>query len=103
VQVIFRQTPTLDSTKHYGSRIVFGPDQTLFLTLGERSILEGRVQSQDLGSHLGKVVRIYRDGSVPEDDPLVDREDARPSAASGASTSPASRSTASAWSGKSGS
>ena len=78
VQVIFRQMPTLDSTKHYGSRIVFGPDEMLFLALGERSILEGRVQSQDLGSHLGKVVRVYRDGSVPEDNPFADRDGALP-------------------------
>ena len=78
VQVIFRQMPTVDSTMHFGSRIAFAPDGALFLTLGERSILEGRVQSQDLGSHLGKVVRIHEDGSVPEDTPFVDREGARP-------------------------
>jgi len=78
VQVIFRQMPTLDSTMHFGSRIAFAPDGTLFLTLGERSILEGRVQSQDLRSHLGKVIRIHKDGSVPEDNPFVDRDDARP-------------------------
>ncbi len=78
VQVIFRMMPTLDSTKHFGSRIVFAPDDTLFLTLGERSILAGRVQSQDLNSHFGKVIRVHRDGSIPEDNPFVDREDARP-------------------------
>jgi glucose/arabinose dehydrogenase len=78
VQVIFRQMPTLDSTKHFGSRIVFAPDGTLFLTLGERSILEGRAQSQDLGSHLGKIIRIHEDGSIPEDNPFVGREGARP-------------------------
>jgi glucose/arabinose dehydrogenase len=78
VQVIFQQQPTMDSTLHYGSRIAFAPDGTLFLTLGERSILEGRVQSQDLGSHLGKVIRIHADGSVPADNPFVDREGALP-------------------------
>jgi glucose/arabinose dehydrogenase len=78
VKVIFRMMPSLESDKHFGSRIVFAPDGALFLTLGERSILEGRVQSQDLGSHLGKVVRVHKDGSVPEDNPFVDREDARP-------------------------
>ena len=78
VQVIFRMMPSLRSDKHFGSRIAFAPDGTLFLTLGERSILEGRVQAQDLGSHLGKVVRVNKDGSIPEDNPFVDREDALP-------------------------
>ncbi len=78
VQVIFRMQPTLDSTLHYGSRIVFAPDGTLFVTLGERSILPGRAQAQDLGSHFGKVVRINRDGSVPSDNPFVGRPGARP-------------------------
>ena len=78
VQVIFRQMPSLRSTMHFGSRIVFAPDGTLLLTLGERSILEGRVQAQDLSSHLGKIIRIHEDGSVPQDNPFVGREDARP-------------------------
>jgi len=78
VQVIFRQMPTLRSTKHFGSRIVFAPDGALFLTLGERSIPEGRVQAQDLGSHFGKIIRIHKDGSVPKDNPFVGRAGARP-------------------------
>jgi glucose/arabinose dehydrogenase len=78
VEVIFRQMPSLDSTMHFGSRIAFAPDGTLFLTLGERFILEGRVQAQDLQSHLGKIVRVHKDGSVPDDNPFVDREDALP-------------------------
>lgn len=78
VQVLFRQMPTLDSTKHFGSRIVFAPDGTLFLTLGERSIPEGQVQAQDLGSHFGKVIRLNKDGSIPKDNPFVGQEGARP-------------------------
>jgi glucose/arabinose dehydrogenase len=70
--------PTFDSTMHAGGRLVFAPDGTLFVTLGERSALEGRVQAQDLGSHLGKVVRIHPDGSVPKDNPFVGRQGARP-------------------------
>ena len=78
VEVIFREQPALDSTKHYGGRLVFAPDGALFVTLGERSILPGRVQAQDLGSHLGKIVRINPDGSVPADNPFVGRPGARP-------------------------
>jgi glucose/arabinose dehydrogenase len=78
VEIVFRMEPTLDSTKHAGGRLVFAPDGTLFVTLGERSILEGRVQARDLGSHLGKVVRIRPDGSVPEDNPFARRQGARP-------------------------
>jgi glucose/arabinose dehydrogenase len=78
VQVIFQMKPSLESDKHFGSRIAFAPDGTLFLTLGERSILAGRVQAQDLGSHLGKVVRVNEDGSIPDDNPFVGREDALP-------------------------
>lgn len=78
VQIIFRMMPTLDSTLHFGSRLVFAPDGKLFVGLGERSIIPGRVQAQDLGSHFGKVVRINPDGSVPPDNPFVNRPGALP-------------------------
>jgi len=78
VQVIFRQMPTFNSKLHFGSRIVFAPDGKLFLALGERSVPEARVHSQDLNSHFGKVVRINPDGSVPSDNPFVGRSDAKP-------------------------
>lgn len=78
VQVIFRQMPTWESKLHFGSRIVFAPDGKLFLALGERSLPETRVQSQDLNSHFGKIVRLNPDGSVPSDNPFVGRSDAKP-------------------------
>lgn len=78
VQVIFRQMPTFKSNLHFGSRIVFTPDNKLFLALGERSMPESRVHSQDLNSHFGKVVRLNLDGSVPSDNPFVGRSDAKP-------------------------
>jgi glucose/arabinose dehydrogenase len=78
LQVVFRMQPTLDSTLHAGGRLVFAPDGTLVVTLGERAILEGRRQARDLGSHLGKIVRIHPDGSVPKDNPFTSREGARP-------------------------
>jgi len=78
VQVIFRMQPTLKSTKHAGGRLVFAPDGNLFVTLGERFILKGRVQARDLASHLGKIVRIKPDGTVPKDNPYVANRSARP-------------------------
>jgi len=78
VQVIFRQMPTYDSDKHFGSRIVFAPDGALFLTLGERSDVASRVHAQDLGSDFGKIVRINKDGSIPKDNPFVGKAGARP-------------------------
>ncbi len=77
LSVIFRMQPTLDSTMHAGGRLVFTADGKLFVTLGERSILAGRVQAQDLGSHFGKIVRILPDGSVPDDNPFVNQAGAR--------------------------
>jgi glucose/arabinose dehydrogenase len=78
LQVIFRQLPAMNSSLHFGSRIAFGQDGKLFLSLGERSIPAGMVQAQDLNSHLGKVVRLNTDGTVPADNPFVGRAGARP-------------------------
>lgn len=78
VKVIFHQMPTWASNLHFGSRIVFAPDGKLFLALGERSLPETRVLSQDLNTHFGKVVRLNPDGSVPSDNPFASRKDAKP-------------------------
>jgi aldose sugar dehydrogenase len=78
LKVVFAATPTLDSSMHAGGRIVLGPDGNLFVTLGERSILPGRVQAQDLASDLGKIVRITPAGGAPKDNPFIDRPGARP-------------------------
>lgn len=68
VRIIFRQQPAVGSTHHYGSRIVEAPDGTLWVTLGERGL---ETQAQNLISHLGKTIRIARDGSVPPDNPMI--------------------------------
>ena len=78
VEVIYHQTPSLASQAHYGSRLVFGRDGTLFITQGERSITPGRMQAQRMDGLLGKVVRINADGSIPADNPFVGRDGVRP-------------------------
>ncbi len=78
VEVIFQQAPKVQSRAHFGSRLVFGPEGHLFVTLGERSNARFRTQAQDLDSHLGKIVRINPDGSVPDDNPFVGQEGALP-------------------------
>lgn len=64
--VIFRQAPKVSGGGHYGSRLVFGRDKTLFITLGDRQLGS---PAQDLAQTLGKVVRVNRDGSLPTDNP----------------------------------
>jgi glucose/arabinose dehydrogenase len=78
VQVIYHQTPSMRSSAHFGSRLVFGRDGTLFVTQGDRSITEGRMQAQKMDSLLGKIVRINADGSIPQDNPFVGKEGVRP-------------------------
>lgn len=72
-EVIFRQEPAVPGPNHFGGRIVFSPDGLLFLTLGDRFKFD---PAQDLSNHLGAVVRIAPDGSVPEDNPFVGQDDA---------------------------
>jgi glucose/arabinose dehydrogenase len=78
VQVIYHQRPSMNSPLHFGSRLVFGRDGTLFVTQGDRSIIPGRMQAQKLDSGLGKIVRINTDGSIPKDNPFVGKEGVLP-------------------------
>ena len=68
LQVIFRQTPKLNSGHHFGSRLVFLNDGTLIVTLGDRN---RREHIADMTSQVGKLVRINPDGSIPADNPFV--------------------------------
>ncbi|HSW15380.1 MAG TPA: PQQ-dependent sugar dehydrogenase [Solimonas sp.] len=76
LRVIFRQQPSMSGGNHYGSRLAFAPDGNLFVTLGER--YNGMQQAQLLDNHLGKVIRIDREGGVPVGNPYIKRKDARP-------------------------
>ena len=78
VRVIYHQVPAMASRAHFGSRLVFGRDKTLFVTQGDRSFEPGRMQSQDKNSLVGKFVRINRDGTIPADNPFVGQTGARP-------------------------
>jgi glucose/arabinose dehydrogenase len=74
-KVIFRQEPKLSVGNHFGSRLVFDRDGYLFITLGENN---DRPTAQDLDKLQGKVVRIYPDGKVPDDNPFVGQAGVRP-------------------------
>ncbi len=73
-ETLFVATPCVDSTKHFGSRIVFDRDGHVFMTVGERG---QRDRAQDTSDHNGSVLRLYPDGSIPDDNPFVGRGDAR--------------------------
>lgn len=79
VRVIFRAMPTYNNGLHFGSRLAFGPDNMLYITLGDRfDKATTRPQAQQLNSHIGKIIRINPDGSVPADNPFAKQQDALP-------------------------
>jgi glucose/arabinose dehydrogenase len=76
VETIFVAQPKTGGGAHYGSRLLFAPDGTLYVTLGDRYSYMRRAQSVE--DHLGTIVRINDDGSVPDDNPFVGQAGARP-------------------------
>lgn len=67
-QVIFRLGRKTSTTRHFGARLAFAPDGTLFVTVGERGDMD---RAQDASDHAGSVIRINPDGSVPADNPFA--------------------------------
>jgi len=78
VKVIFRQMPAYAGDKHFGSRLVFGPEGQLYVTVGERSDRETRVGAQDLSSGFGKVFRIDGEGKALSGNPFAGTDGALP-------------------------
>jgi glucose/arabinose dehydrogenase len=85
LQVIFEVSQTKSGGQHFGSRILWLPDGTMLLAIGDGGNpplrLEGdliRKQAQNLRSHLGKIVRLREDGSIPPDNPFAKEADANP-------------------------
>jgi len=79
VKVIFRALPTYNNGLHFGSRLAFGRDGKLYITLGDRfDRAVNRPRVQKLDNHLGKIIRINPDGTVPNDNPFVGVKDALP-------------------------
>lgn len=76
VQPIFTSRPAKTHTQHFGGRMALLPDGTLVVGMGDGNL--ERTDAQRLTTHLGKTMRIGRDGSVPADNPFVGRADALP-------------------------
>ena len=85
LEVIFEVADTKQGGQHFGSRLLWLPDGTLLVSIGDGGnppiAFDGeeiRQQAQNLGTHFGKLVRLNDDGSVPTDNPFVDQDGAQP-------------------------
>lgn len=76
VSTLFAAAPKVSGNNHYGGKLLSGPDGKIYLTLGERFNYLDRVQKPD--NHLGTIIRLNRDGSVPEDNPFAADGGAKP-------------------------
>ena len=76
VTTLFTASPTKDTPHHFGGRLALMPDSTLLITVGEG--FDYREKAQSLDNHFGKLIRINKDGTIPADNPFVNREDALP-------------------------
>jgi aldose sugar dehydrogenase len=72
-QVIYEATPFFNGVGHYGSRIVFDKEGTLFISTGDRQSLQTRKNSQSLNNGHGKILRIDVDGTPAQDNPFINQ------------------------------
>ena len=77
-EIIFRATPFFDNSMHFGSRIVFDKKGNIFVSTGERSVMETRPRAQFLDNGYGKIVYITTDGKPVEGNPFIDNSNALP-------------------------
>jgi glucose/arabinose dehydrogenase len=77
LQPIFRAEPAMAGSANLGGRLVFAPDGTLFVSVGDRFTPANRAHAQTLDNDIGKIVRINADGTTPKDNPFVGRAGAR--------------------------
>jgi aldose sugar dehydrogenase len=77
LEELYAVEPFVDSDQHYGSRVVFGEDGMLYVTVGDRASKEFGPDhvSQDTTTAIGSTLRLDPDGSVPDDNPFLDDED----------------------------
>ncbi len=75
LETLYRQTPFVNSGLHFGSRIVFAGDGTVFFGIGDRG---QRDPAQDRSNSIGNIFRLNDDGSIPDDNPFVDDDGALP-------------------------
>lgn len=75
MRVIFKAEPKTSSSIHFGSRLLAAPDGTLIITLGEKGRMH---EAQNPSNHLGSVIRINPDGTIPQDNPFLDRKGFQP-------------------------
>ena len=75
-KVIFRAEPTMQGNYNLGSRLLFLPDGTMLITVGDR--FTTRDEAQNLANDLGKIVRLKDDGSIPDDNPFQGKPGAKP-------------------------
>jgi glucose/arabinose dehydrogenase len=75
VEILFHGHDLTSGTRHFGSRLVFNDEKYMFFTIGDRGEQEN---SQLLSNHNGKVMRLYDDGRIPEDNPFISVEGAMP-------------------------
>lgn len=72
---IFTAEPFSGTTRHFGSRLAFGRNGYLFITVGDRGEKD---RAQDIDDHAGSLIRLHDDGSIPKGNPFTGEEDARP-------------------------